>query len=254
MAERGVLQRIATAPAMTWLLAGVAGWAVLAWAAALAGMGGRIAAVIPAIAPPLPQPLPRTPDRIGPLAQYREAASRPLFTQDRRPRNFIATAPEQGAGLVQAQTLDFILTGVLISPQVQLAMLQPSGGGEAQRVPVGSSPEGASGWRLVALEARRAVFEGMGGQSTLELRTFGDAASPPPPAGSAVATVPAPTPTTTTTAVAPRTETLANAGAAEQPDQARIEEIRRRIEARRAQLRAGGQNTGSAPSSAPPTQ
>jgi general secretion pathway protein N len=111
----------------------------------------------------VPQPQ-ATPDRIGPLAQYADAASRPLFTQDRRPRSFLATAGE-GDGAAQSQALDFILTGVLISPQVQLAVLQPSGGGEAQRVRVGKSPEGAAGWRLLEVQPRRAIFEGGGGQA-----------------------------------------------------------------------------------------
>ena len=42
----------------------------------------------------LPQAAPATPDRVGPLTQYAEAAARPVFTQDRRPRSFMATGPE----------------------------------------------------------------------------------------------------------------------------------------------------------------
>ena len=239
MAERTLLQRFDQAGPLTWLLVAAAGWALLLWLAALLGMGGQVADAEPAASDAaLPQPRPATPDRIGPLAQYSEAAARPLFTQDRRPRSFLATAPE-GDGAAQNQSLDFILTGVLISPQVQLAVVQPTGGGNPQRVRVGKSPEGAAGWRLVEVQPRRAVFEGGGGQTTLELRTFGasDAdreaiarAAPgarPPPAASDAAPTPATSP---------------------QNEQQRIEAIRKRIEARRAQIRAQQNNAGASSS------
>lgn len=239
MAERGFLQRFDQAGASSWLLAAAAGWAVLLWIATLLGMGREVEEAKPGAADiALPQPRPAVPDRIGPLAQYAEAASRPVFTQDRRPRGFMATGPE-GETATQSQSLDFILTGVLISPQVQLAVLQPNGGGDAQRVQVGKSPEGAAGWRLVEVQPRRAIFEGAGGQSALDLRTFGDAGAP----GAPKAAVPA---SSTVEAVSPpRAET---AGAEPQDEQARIEAIRKRIEARRAQLRAG-QTNGSAQAS-----
>jgi general secretion pathway protein N len=240
VAERSLLQRFDQAGPLTWLLAAGAGWSVLLWIAALLGMGGQVDEAIPAAAEvALPQAKPAAPDRIGPLAQYAEAASRPLFTQDRRPRSFMATGPE-GDNVAMSQSLDFILTGVLISPQVQLAVLQPSGGGDAQRVRVGSSPEGGAGWRLVEVQPRRAIFEGAGGQSALDLRTFGEAGGP---TATPVAR-PQPVPAVATGAPPP-----ARPQAADEPQdqEARIEAIRKRIEARRAQLRAG--QTGSSTSS-----
>lgn len=247
MAERSLLQRFDQAGPLTWLLAAAAGWAVLLWIAALLGMGGRVDETLPAAAEQaLPQAKAATPDRIGPLAQYAEAASRPLFTQDRRPRSFMATGPE-GDNVAMSQSLDFILTGVLISPQVQLAVLQPAGGGDAQRVRVGNSPEGGAGWRLVEVQPRRAIFEGAGGQSALDLRTFGEAGGPAattvarPQASPAAGVATAPPP--------PRPQP-----AAEEPqnEEARIEAIRKRIEARRAQLRAGQTGGVSSSSTQPP--
>ena len=248
MAERALLQRIDQAGPLTWLLAAAAGWAVLLWLAALLGMGGQVDEAVPVAAEvALPQAKPPVPDRIGPLAQYAEAASRPLFTQDRRPRSFMATGPEGGDGAAQSQSLDFILTGVLISPQVQLAVLQPSGGGDAQRVHVGKAPEGAAGWRLIEVQPRRAIFEGAGGQSALDLRTFGDAGAPTPTA------MPMP-PQSAAPAVGAVPPARMDATVEEPQDSdARIEAIRKRIEARRAQLRAG--QTGSnvpAPGAQPP--
>ncbi|RZA21095.1 MAG: hypothetical protein EOP93_04135 [Lysobacteraceae bacterium] len=246
MAERALLQRFDQAGPLTWLLAACAGWAILLWIAALLGMGGQVAEAKAASGQaPLPQPKPAVPDRIGPLAQYVEAASRPLFTQDRRPRSFMATGSAGEDAAAQNQSLDFILTGVLISPQVRLAVLQPSGGGEAQRVRVGKSPEGAAGWRLVEVQPRRAIFEGAAGQNTLDLRTFGSAGAPAATMRSAPGGQPPPPPVAT--AVPPP-------AASEEPQdqEARIEAIRKRIEARRAQMRAGQTGSSASPSTVPP--
>ena len=230
MAERTLLQRFDQAGPLTWLLVAAAGWALLLWLAALLGMGGQVADAEPAASDAaLPQPRPATP-------------ARPLFTQDRRPRSFLATAPE-GDGAAQNQSLDFILTGVLISPQVQLAVVQPTGGGNPQRVRVGKSPEGAAGWRLVDVQPRRAVFEGASGQTALDLRNFGNPGSPPAAAAQPQSQQPQP--------AASRTVPVrVDPASAQQPQdqEARIEAIRKRIEARRAQLRAG-QNGSSAPAS-----
>jgi general secretion pathway protein N len=243
VADRALLQRFDQAGPLTWLLAAIAGWALLLWLAALLGMGGQVDEATPlATEADLPQPRPAAPDRIGPLAQYSEAAARPLFTQDRRPRSFLATGSD-GEEAAQSQTLDFILTGVLISPQVRLAVLQPNGGGEAQRVHVGKSPEGAAGWTLVEVQPRRAIFEGAGGQSALDLRTFGDAAAP---TATPVASPPPPPPPPA--AVAAERPV---ASPEQQSEAARIDAIRKRIEARRAQLRAG--QSGNAPASSAPS-
>ena len=247
MAERTLLQRFDQAGPLTWLLVAAAGWALLLWLAALLGMGGQVADAEPAASDAaLPQPRPATPDRIGPLAQYSEAAARPLFTQDRRPRSFLATAPE-GDGAAQNQSLDFILTGVLISPQVQLAVVQPTGGGNPQRVRMGKSPEGAAGWRLVDVQPRRAVFEGASGQTALDLRNFGNPGSPPAAAAQPQSQQPQP--------AASRTVPVrVDPASAQQPQdqEARIEAIRKRIEARRAQMRAGQTGSGASPSNAQP--
>lgn len=242
MAERSLLQRLDHAGVSTWVLAGCAGWALLVWAGALAGMGSRIApaAALPGSA--LPQAKPVTPDRIGALGQYADAASRPLFTQDRRPRDFLATAPVGDAAGGAAQSLDFILTGVLISPQVTLAIVQPTGGGEAQRVRVGQAPEGASGWRLLEVQPRRAIFEGAGGQSTLDLRAFGEARAAAPMSSRPPPPPPPPVPPA-------MQQTAAVDG---QTQEQRIEAIRKRIEARRAQLQANQNANAPAPSAPPP--
>ncbi len=248
-----MLYRFQQAGPLTWLLATSAGWALLLWLAGLLGMGNAVPPTpVITVDGSLPQPGPPSRDRIGPLGQYAEAASRPIFASDRRPHAFMATSPDgdDGAG-AQVQSLDFILTGVLISPQVRLAILQPSGGGNSIRVREGAAPEGASGWRLVEVQPRRAIFEGIGGQSSLDLRVFGDAAAPPVP--TAVRATDAPG----KVGIEGSTQDAAEvAGGATTPgDQAaRIEEIRRRIEARRAQLRGNSPDTPVPPPGAPAKQ
>lgn len=215
--EQDLLRRFRRAGVGTWLLAAACAWALLLWLGAALGMGGRLATPVAQPPGPLPPPVAPAPDRIGPLAQYAEAAARPLFTEDRRPRAFIANAVDPDAG-VGGSAFDYVLTGVLISPQARLAILQPGNGGASLRVREGAAPEGAAGWRLVELQPRRAVFDGPGGQVTLELRVFG---APAPPPG-----VDKPEPS-----VAPVSD-----GADAPADQQRLDDLRRRIEARRAQL------------------
>ena len=114
----------------------------------------------------------------------------------------------------------------------------------SQTVSVGAALEGdQSAWRLTELEPRRAVFEGPGGRSTMDLRVFdGQGGEPPTPIGQAGA---------------PRggnePQAAAEAAGENKPDEAvrqgnpdgslpesaeaRAEQIRRRIEERRRQMR-----------------
>ena len=230
---RGIGHSLGRAGASTWLLAAACLWALLLWLAAALGMGTRIEPVEAVAAGALPAPAAAVGERLGPLGQYAEAASRPLFTQDRRPRAFLAVAQGEGEG--SGAALDFILTGVLISPQVRLAILQPSAGGESQRVREGAAPEGAADWRLLEVRPRAALFEGPGGQVALELRSFGVAGSPEPRAGAPVPSAVPP----------PPQEGVRDAGDSAPDEARRIEDIRRRIEARRAQMRQQNQDPGN---------
>jgi general secretion pathway protein N len=242
------------------LLATVAAWALLAWVLSLANMGGRIARLPDD--PSLVQPLPAVPkaqaERIGPLEQYAETAQRPLFSEDRKPQPF--SLQPQGEG-EEAQQFDFILTSVLITPQVRMAIVQPAAGGDSIRMKQDESPAEAQGWRLVAVEPRSATFVGPQGEKTLQLRVFdgkggtaptrtaapqpeinmdapvqmtdADEVPPPPPPpqepaaadADAAATASAPQQTGSTLESAPMT-----------PEQ-QMDAIRKRIEQRRAQLR-----------------
>ncbi|MBV2209734.1 MAG: hypothetical protein KUL77_09245 [Thermomonas sp.] len=218
---------------VTQLLALGCGAALLLWLAALLGLA-RHAPELPAeTGKALPQITPQTVNRVGSLSQYAQAVERPLFTENRRPRAFVAAVMGEGADS-EAAALDFMLTGVLISPNARLAMLQPSGGGDTQRVREGAEPEGATGWRLLEVQPRRAVFEGPGGQVTLDLRTQGGTgkATSMDAEAAAVGAVPPPPPPPPPSSAA-------------STDQSRVEDIRRRIEARRAELQQQTKSNGS---------
>lgn len=240
--ERSTASRVLQAGPLTWLLAAACGWALLLWLLALFGLGGRVGLVRAPTSLALPAALPAQADRVGPLSDYPQAVQRPLFTQDRRPRAFLAAGADAAVAGAGGGELDFILTGTLITPTVRLAVLQPSAGGDAQRVREGSTPEGAAGWRLIEVQPRRAVFEGSGGQMTLDLRTFGTAGAPP----SAV-----PAEANAPTAAADAAPAAAASAGDDAASQQQADDIRRRIEARRAQLRQRGDADDSSQPSRP---
>lgn len=259
----------------TWLLGALAAWALLAWILSLAGLGGRVAPLAndPSLVQRLPQLQPSARERLGPYTQYGELASRPLFSEDRRPKPFSLRGEGEGE---QTNAFDYVLTSVLLTPGLKLAILQPAGdaqGGAPIRVKLGESAEQAAAWRLVSLEPRQAVFEGPDGQRTIELRAYdGTGGEPATPASQPVARSGAPAirpvvsrnadtadaaeaaeaanAAAAAAAVAPPTSakppqavTDATSSAAEPaatPD-AQIEAIRKRIQARREQLRREAQ-------------
>jgi len=180
----------------TWLLVALAVWSLLAWLAAVAGLGGWVAPVASdsALMQPLPQTRPTPNARLGPPGQYRETVTRPLFFADRRPKPF--SLGGKGEGEEPVNDFNYVLTSVLLSPRLKLAILQPAqpegeanegqqpdGSGESIRVKLGESAEQAADWRLVSLEPRSAVFDGPEGERTLQLRVFdGTGATPATPA------------------------------------------------------------------------
>ena len=241
---------------LTLLLGAVCLWALSVLVLALAGLGSRFPASTDTIQPP---PLPnvsltRSKSRLGPLTDYLEVGERPLMTADRRPAPQMAVDGEAGTA-----DLDVTLTSVLITPSLRLAILTDNKDGGSRRVRVGETVEG-SNWRLVQLEPRSAVIEGPTGQRTLDLRVFdGRGGEMPTPAvageqsgaGSAgngqqpQATMqpPAAPPKADPQPSAKPEQPAQSAGPVSQDEQ--VEAIRRRIEARRAQMRAEAEAAGA---------
>ncbi|HEY4582400.1 MAG TPA: hypothetical protein VIG88_05985, partial [Lysobacter sp.] len=166
----------------TLLLGVFAGWAVLAWVLALAGMGRRVPSIGSGAieGSRLPEPSRQAPPGLGPSAQYGEIAARPLFATDRRPHPFVLPAAEGRAEAAPA--FDLVLTSVLITPQVRMAIVQKPDGSEAWRVRLGEAPDALPSWTLVDIAPRSVVFEGPEGRRELALRVFdgqgGEAPSP----------------------------------------------------------------------------
>lgn len=235
----------------TWLLAGLAAWAVLGWLLALAGMGSRLGspAADPALLTPLPSQVATPALVLGPAEQYAEIAARPLFAADRRPHPFFL---EGGDGEARTEGFDYVLTSVLITPGLKLAIVQPPDGSESLRVKLDQPVNPQSAWRLVELDARSAVFEGPEGRRTLPLRVF-DGMGGEPPSDAPAATPTANGKVQSATPLAPRApaagETAKPAPSPATPpvtdaapatpatEREQMDAIRQRIEARRAQLR-----------------
>ena len=143
---------------------------------------------------------------------------------------------------------------MLITPRLQLAILTDNKDASSRRVRVGEVVPG-SNWRLVSLEPRRAVMEGPSGQRELQLRVFdGKGGQPPtpmsmrpannvrpdtvPPADAKPSLSPPPEQQPQQVQPAPKQQPNPDLGATPLSQEQQVEAIRRRIEARRAQMRA----------------
>ncbi|MEO6065512.1 MAG: hypothetical protein ABIP49_07035 [Lysobacterales bacterium] len=197
------------------------------------------------------------------FATYDELLRRPLFNEDRKPTPVDEETTEAPVATVAA--LDAQLTGVILMPRVKLAMIRENASGKGLRVRLGGELDGAlSGWKLVELEPRKAVFEAQGqGRQELELavdKAGTPAAMPPPMIGMSGASMPGivqPPPQSSRTGggatpgAMPFPDKVAMAqppesgqpeeptnGSAVEPEQPEVaESIRQRIEERRRQLR-----------------
>lgn len=223
--------RADTAGLRTWLLAAFAGWALLLWAAALFGLGGRIgnggaAPEMPAL-PAVPRVEP------APALDNAEALARPLFAGDRRPHAFfMGETGTQNTSTVR-------LTGVLMTPGLDMATLTTEQG-KSLRLRLGGDAQ--DGWQLLALQPRSATVSGPSGTMELELQVFSGGAKNGP-GGTVAPAVPAPgngpVPPPTPAAAAP-----AMAAEPAGPSAEQIQAIRERIQARRRQAQQN-QNGGS---------
>ena len=221
-------------------------WALGVLILALSGLGSRVAPVaVNQLPPRLPAvSLTRSQSRLGPLSDYVQVGQRPLMNENRQPSVQVAV----DGGQAQAE-LDVVLTSVLITPRLQMAILTGSKDGTSRRVHVGDTVEG-SNWRLVAVAPRSATLEGPGGQRSLELRVFDGRSgeAPTPTAGKNAVAQPATRPENPL----PPPEPQPGVDAAKPPpadpqvaQQQQIEAIRRRIEARRAQMRAEAESSSA---------
>jgi general secretion pathway protein N len=238
--------------AKTLTLLAVAAWAAALLIAAALGLGGRFTTMPLDAAPAKPIPdfkLTPASATMGPLNQYADVGQRPLLNFDRKPSP-IAAAP----GDSSASEIDVMLTSVLRTPQLQMAIFRETQSGVSRRVRLGEIMEG-SGWRLTELDERSAVLEGPSGQKAMDLRVFDGKGGEPVTVLSAPAQVittaqnpgmapqAAPAPVAAVKPVVISTAE-ANDGQAMTQEQ-QIEAIRQRIAARRAQMQADAARAAS---------
>lgn len=132
----------------------------------LSGLGRSVRWDAPHRAAPLPPlhqaALPAAP----PLASYAAVWEHPLFNSDRKP-----IVDDAGGGHVNLGDLE--LTGIILTPDLRMALLRDKSAGDREdaaevRVRQGDSlPDGS--WKLVALKPRSAVFASASGRTVLDL-------------------------------------------------------------------------------------
>lgn len=175
--------------------------------------------------------------RMRPWVEYGQVLARPLFNESRAPEIEESSADSEAP---PAQPLTLALTGVILTRDLQIALVTDPATNDTERVRVGQPLAGErAGWTLVELRPRAAVFEGAGlGRTELPIIVEPPGGAASPIAAVPVAPQPVPTPQPAPAAPAPAPAP----GAAQAPGQpASAEEIRRRIEERRRQLREEAQ-------------
>lgn len=227
-------------PLSTLLLGTFTAWALLLALATAFGLGGRVQPhpANPGLAPALPTISQQVAETgVQPFSAYTEVVQRPLFSPDRRPQ-----AVELADAGSDAGTGDLTLTSVILTPQLRMALLHVGDSDQVLRVREGELLQGRPSWRLSRLSDRSAVLDGPDGSLSLELRVFDGRGGETPTRVSAperaqqqtAAQRPDPQQVESEASASPADATTTNA-------RERAEEIRRRIEARREQLREQAQ-------------
>ncbi len=164
----------------SWLLVALAGWSLAFAVVALVGFGGR-SAPLPdnhGLAPDLPT-VPNTAAHpaLRPLEAYAQAYDHPLFFPDRKPA--AAHVPGKSA---DDHPLDAVLTGIIKTPTLQMAIVQDPKTHRALRVREGQPIGGPyGGWKLTEVQPRAATFQSDSqGTSTLDLRIYNGKGGPEP--------------------------------------------------------------------------
>lgn len=221
-----------TARLITLSLAGACG--VMALAGVLAWMGaGRGYGWLPeAEAPPVTgvgridtEAVVMPPD-----SEFAEVRQRPIFNEDRKPTPIVEEVKPPDA---PTAPLNITLTGIVMTPDLKLAMVRDNTKNEAVSLRVGMPlPGEQQGWTLAEIRARSVVFRNPQDEtSEVELEVAPGLTVPP----SARAVPPPPPPPGAAPAPPPGGNVPANVPGQPPPD--RAAELQRRIEERRREMR-----------------
>jgi general secretion pathway protein N len=177
----------------------------------------------------------REPFKLPPETAFVETTERPIFNEDRKPTP--ETAPEDVKPPPPSVPLNVNLTGVILTPQVHLAMLHDNAKNEAMSVREGMPLSGdLGGWTLTKVKPRSALFKDSSGEEVeVELSTAvaspKPGSNPPRPGG--VGPAQAGANQAPTQQFGPKPPPPAAKGT----ETAQAEQMQRRIEERRKQMR-----------------
>jgi general secretion pathway protein N len=165
---------------------------------------------------------------LGPETDYQETRNRPLFNEDRKP-----TPPEDAAVADEhppVVPLNVTLTGVIITPQVKLAMLKDNAKGDAHSLHEGMPlPGDQAAWTVIEIQPRKVVLRSDSNE-TNELPLDVSAVTP-------AATTPRANPHTSPPPPPPGAPPVAMDPNANPAVNDRAAELQRRIEERRREMR-----------------
>lgn len=234
-------------------LAGAAGGLLVAVLALAFGLGrGYSLADLDSgdVPPPVEVSLTAEMPRMPAAATYADVLVRPLFNESRQPE----ALPDAGVTATPAASapLNVSVSGIIITPDARIALVTNNANQQTERIRVGQPLGGdQSAWTLAELKPRAAVFDGGSlGRQEIELTTDTTGAAP------AVSFQPQQTdpaagaqPTQGTATVLPGALSLPTPAAVAEQQGVQAapvgapseEEIRKRIEERRRQLREEAQ-------------
>ncbi|HZX71880.1 MAG TPA: hypothetical protein VFE77_13790 [Rhodanobacter sp.] len=215
---------------LTPVLSGIAVLLGALFVLLLSGVGRGVHWSSPRSLPPLPPPgnnadLPQP----KPLQQFSMVWQKPLFNPDRQP---VAHAAAGGSNLG-----DLELTGIIITPDLRMALLHDKNGDREIRLREGATlPDGSV--TLVEVHQRSAVFDSAAGRTELKLPAGapidqprdGGRDRPPPAPGAATVRV-------QQDGAAPRRDQPTTPAQADHPESA-MEQLRRTVQKRRAERAA----------------
>jgi general secretion pathway protein N len=167
----------------------------------------------------------KTPFKLPPQTRFADTTARPLFNDDRKPTPDTPDAPDVPPP--PKVPLNIALTGIILTPQLHLAMVHDKLKNTDMALKEGMPMDGdQGGWTLTRINPRSAVFRETSGEEVeVELSTAVAGPTPAPNARAVAQTRAAPHPPAGAEASAPPA----------QNEQAQA--LQRRIEERRAQMR-----------------
>ena len=225
-----------TAQMVTYGLAGTCG--VLGLAAILAWMGaGRGYGWLADSGEPEPVTgvgrIDAEPVAMPPEVQFAEIQQRPIFNEDRKPTPPAPPADEKPP--LAAVPLNITLTGIMLTPDLRVAMVQDNAKNESVSLKPGMPlPGDQQVWTLTEIKNRSVVFKNASDETAeVELQVAEVKAVAPPPSR-----LPSPPPQQPTAASPPGGVPPPPPGAnAPQQPADRAAELQRRIEERRREMR-----------------